>query len=213
MIRVGLFIDGGFFSDVSDYYRYHHQRHARISLIGLQDYIQVRIAQLEKQDVNQCQVVEAHYFRGRFSARSAETAGKLMDERRFDDVLMRAGIVQHYLPLQERGNRVVEKGVNVWLALEALDLAVHKGLDVVVLLASDGDYVPLARKLSSVGTRVMLLGWDFEFQTEYQGESRVRITRTSSELLRCSTYPLLMNEEIDEGIEKDSNLIEGIFAD
>ncbi|MEZ4759144.1 MAG: NYN domain-containing protein [Flavobacteriales bacterium] len=39
----------------------------------------------------------------------------------------------------------------------------HKRYDVVVLVASDSDHVPLVRKLHALGCKTMLLGWDFEF--------------------------------------------------
>ena len=40
---------------------------------------------------------------------------------------MRHGIVAHYLPLGPYG----EKGIDVWLALEAYELGIHKRFDIL----------------------------------------------------------------------------------
>ena len=45
----------------------------------------------------------------------------------------------------------MEKGVDVSLALETLELAIFKQFNILVLIASDGDYVPLVRKLMQWG--------------------------------------------------------------
>ncbi len=74
---------------------------------------------------------------------------------------MRANIATHFFGVDTRSQPPKEVGIDVWLALEAYDLAVHKKFDVLALVASDSDYVPLVRKLNSIGTRVMLLAWDF----------------------------------------------------
>ena len=103
--------------------------------------------------------MDCHYFRGRLPALEANERQILLNERIFDDILMREGVVTHYLPMTRGG----EKGVDVSLALEVLELTIFKKFNVVVLIASDGDYVPLVRKLNSLGTRVMVLGWDFEY--------------------------------------------------
>jgi len=57
---------------------------------------------------------------------------------------MREGVVTHYLPLTQSAGRVIgEKGIDVWLALEAYELAIYKRFDVSVLIAGDGDFLPL----------------------------------------------------------------------
>ncbi len=213
LVRVAVFFDGGYFDEVSRYYKFQHPRKARLDLLGVQEFIRHAVAEREKREVGQCQIVEAHWFRGRFSTDAALQAGKLEDERRFDEVLMRAGIVQHYLPLDEKlAGRPKEKGIDVWLALEAFDLAIHKGFDVVALLTSDSDYVPLVRKLNGIGTRVMLLAWDFQYEyTDAQGMVRKRETRTSSELIRVCTYPIMMNSVIDDRSRQGDPIIEGLF--
>ena len=167
LIKIGIFYDGNYFFHVSNYYNYCHERRARISIPGLHDFIRHHVAEQEGCDVRYCHIVDAHYFRGRLSAAEAEERQKLYYERVFDDILMRQGVVTHYSPLGTHG----EKGIDVWLALEAFEQAIYKRFNVLVLIASDGDYIPMVRKVNSLGTRIMVLGWDFEF-TDQRDKTR-----------------------------------------
>jgi cold shock CspA family protein len=202
LTRIGVFYDGTYFSHVSNYYLHHHPRRARISLSGLHELVRHQVAQSEGVDPRYCQIVDAHYFRGRLRAVDAEERGLLLRERSFDDVLMREGVVTHYLPLGPEG----EKGIDVWLALEAYELAIYKRFQVSVLLTADSDFLPLVRKLNSLGTRVMLLAWAFKWTDQDHQE---RETRTSQILLREVTYPVLMHELIDQG--SGDPRVEGLF--
>src|SRR5438309_2136440 len=151
LTRIGIFYDGNFFSHVSNYYNYNHPRQARISVSGLHEFVRHKVGEVEGAGVRSCHIVDAHYFRGRRSAQEAADRHKLLGDRIFDDVLMREGIASHYLPLGPRG----EKGIDVWLALEAFELAIYKRFNVLVLIACDSDYIPLVRKVNTLGTRVM----------------------------------------------------------
>jgi len=205
LTRVGVFYDGNFFSHVSNYYLYHHQRRARVNITGLHDFIKKQVASLEGIDERYCQIVDAHYFRGRFSAREAQNRNQLYGERLFDDVLVREGVTTHYLPASTEK----ETGIDVWFALEAFEQAIYKRFSVCVLIACDGDYVPLARKLSTVGARVMVLGWDFKYIDD-QGEERE--TRTSQWLLGEVTYPVLMSNLIEDRTRRNDPLIKALFV-
>ena len=204
LTRIGVFYDGNFFSHVSNYYLYHHQRRARINIGGLHDFIRKQVAACEGIDGRYCQIVDAHYFRGRFPAREAQSRNQLYGERLFDDVLVREGVTTHYLPMSADK----ETGIDVWFALEAFDQATHKRFNVCALIASDGDYVPLVRKLNTVGARVMVLGWDFKY-IDAQGEERE--TRTSQWLLSEVTYPVLMSNLIEDPTRNNDPVIDGLF--
>ena len=207
LTRIGVFYDGGFFSHISNYYLYQHDRRARISISGLHQFIRSEVAKQEGVETKYCQIVDAHYFRGRLSAAQAKERGEdfLLHERRWDEILMREGVVTHYLPLGPEG----EKGIDVWLALEAFELAVYKRFSVSVLVAGDGDYVPLVRKLNTVGTRVMLLAWDFEYADP---SGRKYVTRTSQSLINEVTYPVVMSDEIESRGRKKDGAISGLFV-
>jgi uncharacterized LabA/DUF88 family protein len=144
VLRIGIFYDGYYFYKVSNYYKYEHEKKARISISGLHEFIRSEVATVTKTDMRQCQIIDAHYFKGRSSAK--ELGEKVQSERVFEDILMRENIVTHYLPLRfSENNTYQEKGIDVWLALEAYELAIYKHFDILVLVAGDGDYVPLVR--------------------------------------------------------------------
>ncbi|ACK68168.1 protein of unknown function DUF88 [Rippkaea orientalis PCC 8801] len=208
LTRIGIFYDGNYFLHVSNYYNYNHERKARVSIPGLHEFIRHQVAKEEGVDVRLCQIVDAHYFRGRLSAGEA-SRNQLYYDRVFDDILMSEGVITHYLPLRTWGGKMEEKGIDVWLALEAFELAFYKRFSVLVLIACDGDYVPLVRKLNTLGTRVMVLSWDFNYINEYGDE---RITRTSQDLLEEVTYPVAMHEIIDNRINRNDALINNLFA-
>ncbi|HEX8327093.1 MAG TPA: NYN domain-containing protein [Hymenobacter sp.] len=209
LIRVGVFYDGNYFLKISDYYYFQHERKARISLEGLHEYIRHQVAEEEDVDVRLARITDAHFFRGRLSATEARDKDRLFHDRLLDDILMNLGVQTHYMALKTRDGRLQEKGIDVWLSLEALELALHKTLDVVVLIAGDSDYVPLIRKLNTVGTRVMLLNWDFKYE-DFKGETRV--TRASQQLLEQVTYPVAMHDVIDRGLEEQDQVVEALFV-
>ncbi|GAB3993432.1 hypothetical protein GCM10028807_28630 [Spirosoma daeguense] len=210
LTRIGVFYDGNYFLHVSNYYNYSHERRSRISISGLHAFIRRQVAEEEGVNERLCQIVDAHYFRGRLNAHEANQRGnQLFYDRLFDDILMSEGVVTHYLPVKTYQGFRQEKGIDVWLALEAFELAQYKKFDVVVLITSDGDYVPLIRKLNTLGSRIMVLSWDFEFLNE-QGEKQV--TRTSQDLLEEVSYPVGMHGVIDDRSRRNDLIIQNLFV-
>ncbi|HEY0111437.1 MAG TPA: cold-shock protein, partial [Fibrella sp.] len=124
LTRIGVFYDGNYFLHVSNYYNYSHERRSRISISGLHAFIRSQVADSEDTDKNLCQIVDAHYFRGRLNAHEASQRGnQLFYDRLFDDILMSEGVVTHYLPVKTYQGYRQEKGIDVWLALETYELA------------------------------------------------------------------------------------------
>jgi uncharacterized LabA/DUF88 family protein/cold shock CspA family protein len=211
LTRIGVFYDGNYFLHVSNYYAYFHERKSRLSIAGLHHFIRNQVAVHEGNEERRCQIVDAHYFRGRLNASDAANQGNsLYYDRLFDDILSSEGVTTHYLPIKtaQSGTRF-EKGIDVWLALEAFEQTFYKKFNVVVLIASDGDYVPLIRKINSLGTRVMVLSWDFEYTND---NGKLMTTRTSQDLLEEVTYPVAMHEIIDNRVRKFEPLINNIFV-
>lgn len=210
LTRICVFYDGNYFLHVSNYYAFNHLRNSRISISGLHEFIRHQVAAMENEDVRLCQIVDSHFFRGRIPAQEAQQRGNLLYyERVFDDILMWEGVTTHYLPLRNNGGRREEKGIDVWMALEAYEMCLLKKLDVVVLITADGDYVPLVRKLNTLGTRVMVLSWDFEFMDQ---EGKQVVTRTSQDLLEEVTYPVSMHEVIETRTRKNDPLVQNLFV-
>lgn len=212
LTRIGIFYDGNYFWHVSTFYYQYHERKSRLSVSGLHTFIKEKIAELEDTTPELCKITDAHYFRGRLSATEAAKASGdvLFYERLFDDVLNSEGVTMHHLPLSRTGKgKKKEKGVDVLFALEAYERALHLNFDVVVLIAADGDYIPLVRKLHALGTRVMILGWDLEHESE---KKEPTTTYTSNDLLEEATYPVRMNELIDSRASRMNHLINGLFV-
>ncbi|MCL2525390.1 MAG: NYN domain-containing protein [Betaproteobacteria bacterium] len=205
LTRIAVFYDGSFFWKVSGYYKHVHSRYSYIDISGLHEYIRQRVAELEANgNAALCQIVEAHFFRGRFSLKAVQATSnpdkQLEVDRYQDQILMHAGVVAHYHPMNESVSPPEEKGIDVWLALEAFDLAVHKPFDVLVLISGDSDFVPLVRKINSLGTRVLVLGVDFP-----------NGAKTSQRLIDEASYTIMLSEEVDSKAAKSDPIINGMF--
>lgn len=209
LIRIGVFYDGNYFFRASSYYAYGHNRKTRISISGLHSFIRHHISSELKTDTRLCQIVDSHYFRGRLNAYEASQRNSLYWDRVFDDILMSEGVTTHYWHVKHEDGQKYEKAVDVSFALEAYEMTLYKKFDVVVLIASDGDFVPLIRKLNNLGTKVMLLYWDFEYIDE---NHKKYATRTSQNLLEEVTYPVAMHEIIDNRLRKYDPIINNLFV-
>ncbi|MFZ5940545.1 MAG: NYN domain-containing protein [Bacteroidota bacterium] len=218
LTKIATFLDGNFFMIVSEFYKFHHPKGKYISFNGLAEYIREEVSRQEQVDKRYCQIVEAHWFRGRYNTSQlnqmitddTKRLSWLTNERYVHDLFMYNGIVQHVYPVQfdQRTGRTTEKGIDVWLALEAFELAVLKKFDVCTLIAGDTDYVPLVRKLNGLGTRVMVLGWDFQYALP---NGNMHITRTSQPLLDECTYPIMMEGVINDRANTNNPVVRGIF--
>lgn len=208
--RIGVFYDGNFLLHASNYYNYIHPVKRRLSLGGLHNFIRHRVAEEEGIEPSKCQIAQAHYFRGRLNAAEAAQRGnQLYNDRVFDDILMSEGIQPHYLPLRNLQGKKEERGIDVWLSLEAYELAMTGRIDTVVLIVSDTDYTPLMRKLTGLGLRIMLLSWEFEYVND---DGVKMVTKTSHELLSLATYPVAMHDVINYGVQQNNLLISEMFV-
>lgn len=211
MTRIGIFYDGNYFLHVSNYYAYHHVRRSRISIAGLHDFVCHKVAEEEVTDVKLCRIVDAHYFRSRLSAQEASSEGnRLYYDRLFDDILMSEGVTTQYLPIRSAAGPRQERDIDMWLAMEAYEQAITKQFSVVVLLAADGDFMPLVRKLNALGTRVMILSWDYEYFDE---EGRRRSFNTSTQLINEASYPMDMHAIIDNPHADEEALVNALFVE
>ncbi|MDQ3100077.1 MAG: NYN domain-containing protein [Bacteroidota bacterium] len=210
-LKVGVFYDGSYFTHVSNYYNYVHAHRRRLHIGGLHDFVKHMVAEKEHTHPNLCHIIDAHFFRGRFTAREAnEKPNQLYYDRVFDDVLMYNNVQTHYLPVKDLLGRKREKGIDVLMALETYELCMLKRYDIIALVASDGDHVPLVRKLHALGCKTMLLGWDFEFSDQDSGE--VQTTKTSTDLWNEVSYPLQMHELIDDGLRENDPVVREMFV-
>ena len=213
--RIAVFYDGSFFTNVSNFYKYEHVRKKSLSFDGLHEFIRQKVAEKETNgNTSLCQIVEAHFFRGRFSLRSVQNRPdpqkQLEEDRFYEQLLMHAGIVTHFFPMNEAVNPPEEKGIDVWLALEAYDLAVHKRYDVLVLFAGDQDFVPLIRKVNSIGTRVLFIS--VNITTDGNGNKVQRPIFSSQKLIDEASYTIMLDEEVNSKKSKGDTTVDNLFV-
>ncbi len=161
-VSVGVFIDGGYYAKVNRALK--HLENSIIRVRSLFEFICQRLALTEKVDPADCQITEAHYFRGRFRVREAYDKHLLYNERKFEDTLIENDVIFHYKHLREMERdgevQVIEKGIDVWFALEAYELATFRKFDYVVLITGDADHEMLVRKLKALKIKTVLLTWN-----------------------------------------------------
>ena len=154
--RIGIFYDGSFFGYAQRYY-YHERDLGWLRFQPLQAFIEAFIAQKE-QGYASYKVVYAAWHQGLFTSTQATPDQLRIDRNRHHD-LMHAGVEPKYLPMSQTQR---EKGIDVALAVDALQVGLDGKIDIAVLVTGDGDFVPLVRALNKQGVRV--LGVYFKFQ-------------------------------------------------
>lgn len=161
-LSIGVFIDGGYYAKINRALK--AQERSIIRVRSLFDFISGRLARQEGVNLSDCQITEAHYFRGRFRVKDAYDKHLLYNERKFEDTLIENDVIFHYKHLREIDRdgqtEVVEKGVDVWFALEAYELATFRKFDYVVLITGDADHEMLVRKLKALKIKTVLLTWN-----------------------------------------------------
>lgn len=194
---IGVFIDGGYFAKINEALQ--DNLSTNISISGLFSFIRSEIARRHGLPLDECFITEAHYFRGRYRAYDANNKHLLFSERKFEDTLIENDVIFHYKHLREIQKdgqmTIIEKGIDVWFALEAYELSVFRDFDYVILITGDADHEMLIKKLKALKTDVILLTWD------------VRSDSSTSKLLREEACTHL---EISKLLEEDKDLLKKI---
>ncbi|MBP5486013.1 MAG: NYN domain-containing protein [Bacteroidales bacterium] len=171
---IGLFIDGNYFTLIDRGLR---QEGRRINVKGLLAFIQESVADKYDLDPDSCIITETHFFRGRYRAHDAQKNNTLLDDRRFEDRLIENDVVLHYKHVYNLPDGTPhEKGIDVWFALETLELAMYRDFDFVVMITGDADFEILARKIKSLKIPVILLTWHYDKQDSTAKALREEIT-------------------------------------
>ena len=159
---IGVFIDGGYYAKINEGLK--KQLSMRLDIKNLFLFIREKISTAYSLPLEDIQVTEAHFFRGRYRASDANAKNLLYSERAFEDTLIENDVIFHYKHLREmekeHGTTVIEKGIDVWFALETYELAMIRKFDFVILITGDADHEMLVRKLNALKTKVILLTWN-----------------------------------------------------
>jgi len=200
-VRVMIFYDGNYFKQGQLYFRYHENR-GWFSLPELHSIFEKYVAAKAKTSTDVTKVVAAHYYDGRTTTNVA-TPDQLERERDFEHALIDAGIVPHYLAVSEKpvpGSspdevkyQLAQKGVDVQLALDVLDFAHSNRYDVAVLVTGDADFVPLVRRITSLGKQALLAHFSIDGWTDSNKKNH-RPTYASKALQNAASWTLNFNQ-------------------
>ena len=194
LCRIGVFYDGSYLTYARNHY-YHERKVGWLDFQPLHLAIENEVRSREK-DFSTYKVVYSAWFQGLFST-TAASVDQLRRDRKLHLDLIHAGIDPKYVPMSMSGK---EKGVDVALAIDALQAGLDGKVDVAVLVTGDGDLVPVVRALMKQGVQVMIAHFD------YQGEGTAFI---NERLVRAASFCFNIS-----ALEKDKNtkaVFRGLF--
>ena len=175
--RIGVFYDGSFFSYAQRYF-YHDHKCGWLSFQPFHTFLEHFISTKEQGHASY-RVVYAAWHQGLFTSKDSSEEQLRFDRNRYHD-LLHAGIEARYLPISPTQG---EKGTDVALAVDALQVGLDGKIDIAVLVTGDGDFVPLVRALNKQGIRVMAAYFIFTDKTG-------RKCFINERLLGCCNYSL-----------------------
>jgi uncharacterized LabA/DUF88 family protein len=142
MDRVVVFIDGGnFFNGVQE--------------LKIYFYI-LEITKLVEKLVDGRKLIRAYYYTVRPTDKTSKMYATQMS---FLDQLERS----HYMKVRYgrlTGNPPKEKGTDIFLAIDMLNLAYKNSYDTAILVSGDGDFVEVIESIQSMGKQVE--NWAFQ---------------------------------------------------
>ena len=195
LCRIGVFFDGAFFIYAQNHY-YHDRGLGWLEFTPFLSLIDRFIQESDQGCVNY-RVVYAAWHQGLFPSDKADER-HLRTDRERHMALLAAGIEPKFLPMSQSGS---EKGVDVALAIDALQAGLERKIDVAVLVTGDADHVPLARTLMKQGIRVAVVYFGYQ-SGENKGFANER-------LLKACNYTLNVNDlEADHEYQE---LFTGLF--
>ncbi len=182
--RIGVFFDGSYFSRAQSFF-YSTTNGGWLIPIPFHDLIEAFIRKHE-QSFTSHKVVYASWHQGLYHSGQASDRQLRLDRNRHMD-LMHAGVAIKYVPMSEKQG---EKGVDVALAVDAMEVSLNRYIDVAVLVTGDGDFVPLVQVLMKHGIRTAVVY--FEYEHEYNGRTHKGFC--NKRLQDCCNYKLCVNE-------------------
>jgi uncharacterized LabA/DUF88 family protein len=155
--RIGVFYDGSYVSKAVKFFL-HEEDAGSLRFRPFHEYIEQRVRPHEP-GYSRHRVVYAAWFQGMF-ATADSNPDQLRETRDQHLDLMHAGIEAKFLPMSQGEKK--EKGVDVALAVDALQAGLEDKIDVAALVTGDGDFVPLVRALQKAGVATTAVSFTFE---------------------------------------------------
>jgi uncharacterized LabA/DUF88 family protein len=156
LYRIGVFYDGSHFNYAQNFFfgkGYGWLSYQAFHKL-LEDYTRKHL-----QGDFEYKVVYAAWYQGLYSAPNSDEKHLKLDRQRHQD-LMHAGIETKFQPMSQSSNS--EKGIDVAMAIDILEIGLSKVLDLAVLVTGDGDFVPLVRALMKHSVTVHVAYFDYD---------------------------------------------------
>ena len=154
-LRIGVFYDGTFFTYAQNYFW--GKKYGWLSFQEFHKLIE-RYVETKMQGHSDYKIVYSAWFQGSHKESLAREDNLRLDRRRHHD-LLHAGIEPKNLPMSESQG---EKGIDVYMAVETLQIGLDDKIDVAILITGDGDFVPLVRALMKNGVQVGIAFFEYE---------------------------------------------------
>jgi uncharacterized LabA/DUF88 family protein len=193
-LRIGVFYDGTFFTKAQRYFW--GRDYGWLSFPEFHRLLEVYI-RTKEQGHSAYKVVYSAWFQGLYKESDASEKN-LRDDRRKHLDQLHAGMEIKNVPMSESKK---EKGIDVYMAVETLQIGLDDKIDVAVLITGDGDFVPLVRALMKNGIRVVIA--HFKYQDSDGNDSFV-----NPRLVNSANYSVNINElENDKDFKADFKTI------
>jgi len=159
LCRIGVFYDGSYFTYAQGYF-YHDRRLGWLKFRPFHALIE-SYTRIKEQGYSYYKIVYAAWFQGMSDSAQLDER-QLRNDRNLYNDLMYTGIEPKYLPMTASQK---EKGVDVALAIDALQIGLDRKIDIAILVTGDADLIPLVRALMKQGIRVMAAYFEYETAT------------------------------------------------
>lgn len=179
-LRIGVFYDGTFFSKAQRYFwvkNYGWLSFPEFHRL-LENYIKTK-----EPGYFDYKVVYSAWFQGLYKEIDASEKN-LRDDRKKHLDQLHAGIEIKNVPMSESKK---EKGIDVYMAVETLQIGLDDKIDIAVLVTGDGDFVPLVRALMKNGVKVAIAYFKYE---EPDGND----SYVNPRLINSANYSININE-------------------
>src|SRR5260221_2092729 len=154
-LRIGVFYDGTFFTKAQNYFW--GQKYGWLTFQEFHKLLENYVRSKE-QGHSAYKVVYSAWFQGLYKESLAPEDKLRLDRKRHHD-LLHAGIEPKNVPMSETQG---EKGIDVYMAVETLQVGLDDKIDIAILGKGDGDFVPLIRALMKNGVRVVIGYFEYE---------------------------------------------------
>jgi uncharacterized LabA/DUF88 family protein len=157
--RIGVFYDGSYFT----YAQYHYYADRKLGwlMFGAFHSMLENMLREKEQGFANYRVVYAGWYQGLFTSSKSTDQQRRTERNRHID-LMYAGIEPKYVPMSQTQG---EKGIDVALTVDALQVGLEGKVDIAVLVTGDADFVPLVRALIKHGVRVATAYFEYESES------------------------------------------------